>query len=227
LPLDVRILHGGKHEPRNSRLTCEPGPDGAYVTEPRNPEADLARLIRQARGGDASAFERLAGVYRDRIYRWALVRTGDEDDAEDATQEALVRLHRGLGRFDGRSRFETWLYAVVRSATADVRRGKRQTLRLRDRFAARGASEAAAEPPPVVEGLEARRVGELVRAFLESLPARQREAMDLVDLQGVGQAEAAARLGVSPATLRTHLFRARRTMRARLLAVEPGIEEMG
>ena len=70
------------------------------MTEPRNPEADLARLIRQARGGDASAFERLAGAYRDRIYRWALVRTGDEDDAEDATQEALVRLHRGLGKSD-------------------------------------------------------------------------------------------------------------------------------
>lgn len=196
------------------------------MTEPRNPETELPFLIRQARAGDPSAFEKLAGAYRGRIYRWALVRTGDEDDAEDATQEALVRLHRGLGRFDGRSRFDTWLYTVVRSATADVQRRKGKILRLRERFAARGAGEAAAEPHPVVEGLEARRIGGLVRVFLESLPARQREAMDLVDLQGVGQTEAATRLGVSPATLRTHLFRARRTMRARLLAVEPGIEEM-
>jgi RNA polymerase sigma-70 factor (ECF subfamily) len=197
------------------------------VTEPLNPERDLEFLIRQARGGDPSAFERLARAYRDRIYRWALVQMGDEDDAEDATQEALVRLHRGLRKFDGRSRFETWLYAVVRSATADVRRSKGKTFRLRERVAARGAGEATAEPHPVVEGLEARRIGALVRVFLESLPARQREAMDLVDLQGVGQVEAATRLGVSPATLRTHLFRARRTMRVQLLAVEPGIEEVG
>lgn len=197
------------------------------MKESRNPETDLPVLIRQARGGDPAAFERLAGAYRDRMYRWALVRTGDEDDAEDATQEALVRLHRGLGKFDGRSRFETWLYAVVRSAAADVRRSKGKTLRLRERFVARRAGEAAAEPHPVVDGLESQRIESLVRVFLDSLPARQREAMDLVDLQGVEQVEAATRLGVSPATLRTHLFRARRTIRARLLAVEPGIKEMG
>ena len=77
----------------------------------------------------------------------------------------------------------------------------------------------------VVDGIEVRRVGGLVRVFLEALPARQREAMDLVDLQGVGQAEAAERLGVSPGTFRTHLFRGRRAIRARLLAAEPGIEE--
>jgi RNA polymerase sigma-70 factor (ECF subfamily) len=195
------------------------------VTEPRSPETELPFLIRQARAGDPSAFERLAGSYRDRIYRWALVRTGDEDDAEDATQEALVRLHRGLEKFDGRSRFETWLYSVVRSATADVQRRKAKSLRLRARFATWGSPETAADPLPVVDGLEVRRIGALVKVFLEALPARQREAMDLVDLQGVGQAEAAERLGVSPATLRTHLFRARRAIRARLLAAEPGIEE--
>jgi len=195
------------------------------VTESRDPETELPFLIRQARAGDPSAFERLAGSYRDRIYRWALVRTGDEDDAEDATQEALVRLHRGLEKFAGRSRFETWLYSVVRSATADVQRRKAKSLRLRERFAAWGSPETATDPLPVVDGLEVRRVGGLVRVFLEALPARQREAMDLVDLQGVGQVEAAERMGVSPGTFRTHLFRGRRAIRARLLAAEPGIEE--
>ena len=195
------------------------------MTESRNPETELPFLIRQARAGDPSAFERLAGSYRDRIYRWALVRTGDEDDAEDATQEALVRLHRGLEKFDGRSRFETWLYSVVRSATADVQRRKAKSLRLRERFAAWGLPETATDPLPVVDGLEVRRVGGLVRVFLEALPARQREAMDLVDLQGVGQVEAAERMGVSPGTFRTHLFRGRRAIRARLLVAEPGIEE--
>ena len=195
------------------------------MTESRDSEAELPLLIRQACAGDPSAFERLAGSYRDRIYRWALVRTGDEDDAEDAAQEVLVRLHRGLKKYDGRARFETWLYSVVRNATADVQRRKARSLNLRDRFTARGAPDEATDPAPVVEGIEARRIGGLVRAFLESLPARQRDAMDLVDLQGLGQAEAAERLGVSPVTLRTHLFRARRAMRVRLLAVEPGIEE--
>lgn len=195
------------------------------MTQRPSQESELLFLIRQAGAGDPSAFEELAGSYRNRIYRWALVRTGDEDDAEDATQEALVRLHRGLGKFDGRARFETWLYSVVRSAAADVQRRKARNLRLRERFATWGAPDPAMEARPVVEGLEVRRLGGLVRAFLEALPARQREAMDMVDLQGLGQVEAASRMGVSPATLRTHLFRGRRTLRRRVLEIEPGIED--
>ena len=193
------------------------------MSDSRNPETDLAFLIRQARAGDVSAFERLAGSYRDRIYRWALVQTGDEDDAEDAAQEAMVRLHRGIGKFDGRAHFESWLYAVVRSASADVQRRRGRSQRLRERFAW-GGSEPSAEAPAVLEGLEARRIRGLVKQFLEVLPTRQREAMDLVDLQGLGQAEAAQRMAISPATLRTHLFRARRVIRCRLLEIEPGIE---
>lgn len=194
------------------------------MTESRHPEGEPSLLIRQARSGDPSAFERLAGMYRDRIYRWALVRTGDEDDAEDAAQESLVRLHRGLGKYDGRARFETWLYAVVRSAVADVQRRNARGQSLRERFLARGAPERSADPFPVVENLEASRIRGLLRSFLRSLPPRQREALYLVDLEGIGQAEAAERLGISPATLRTHLFRARRAMRSRLLDSKPGME---
>ena len=195
------------------------------MTQRPGEESELLFLIRQAGAGDPSAFEELAGSYRNRIYRWALVRTGDVDDAEDATQEALVRLYRGLAKYDGRARFETWLYSVVRSAVADVQRRNARNVRLRDRFAAWGAPDRATEEQPVVEGLEVRRLGGLVRTFLEALPARQREAMDLVDLQGLGQVEAASRMGVNPATLRTHLFRGRRTMRRRIVASEHGIED--
>ncbi len=197
------------------------------MTEPRNPETELSFLIRRAQAGDPHAFERLARAYRDRIYRWALVRTGDEDDAEDATQEALVRLHRGLRRFTGAARFETWLYSVVRSAAADVRRRGQMGRRLKDRYAIHGDRPGATDPSDLEAGMERRRLTILVRTFLEELPARQREAMDLVDLQGLAPAEAAQRLEIRPATLRTHLFRARRTLRSRLLETLPGVEETG
>lgn len=197
------------------------------MTEPPSPESERPFLVRKARAGDPDAFERLAAAYRDRMYRWALVRTGDEDDAEDAAQEALVRLHRGLRNFAGSSRFETWLYSVVRSAVADVQRRRARSGGLKDKYAVMGGAPATAEPPPVIEEIETARLSALVRAFLKELPARQREAMDLVDLQGVEQAEAAARLGVSPATLRTHLFRARRATRSRLVDAATDTEETG
>ena len=192
------------------------------MTESRQPEADLLLLIRRARKGDPEAFDRLAGSCRERIYRWALVRMGEADDAEDATQEALVRLHRGLHRFDGKARFDTWLYAVTVNAVADILRRKARSLRLRERYSFFADRATAADPVAVEERLESRRLAGLVRTFLVALPARQREALDLVDLQGVGPADAAARLGISHATLRTHLFRARRALRSRLLRDAPG-----
>ena len=68
-----------------------------------------------------------------------------------------------------------------------------------------------------VAGIDAGRSAALLQVFLKDLPARQREALYLVDVEGLDPGEAAARLGANSATLRTHLFRARRTLRARLL----------
>lgn len=197
------------------------------MTQSRQPAADLPFLIRRAREGDPAAFDRIVALYRDRMYRWALVQMGEADDAEDATQEALVRLHRSLRRYDGRARFESWLYAVVRSAVADMRRKTARTLRLRQRYSSLGSPAAAADPAPVLERLERRRLAGRVAVFLRTLPVRQREALDLVDLQGVAPSEAAARLGIADATLRTHLFRARRALRGRLLNEEQAGSEDG
>lgn len=182
------------------------------MRESRKPDADLAFLIRRAQAGDAQAFEGIARTYRDRMYRWALVRTGDEDDAEDAAQEALVRLHRGLGRFRGAARFETWVYAVTRSAVADVLRRRNRGRRLKERFTMLSEARSVG-PDDMLEQVQSRRLAGLVVSFLRDLPPRQREAVDLVDMQGLSPAEAAARLALSPGTLRVHLHRGRHRLR--------------
>ena len=184
-------------------------------------EEDLPFLIRRAQAGDPDAFERLVREYRDRIFRWALVRTGDVDDAEDATQEALVRVHRGLRKYRGESRFETWLYSVTRSAAADITRRRKGTRNMKARFSRLAESGSTADSAGLLDRVAARQLAEHVRGFLEQLPPRQREAVDLVDLQGLEPGEAAALLGSNPATLRTHLFRGRRALRCRLLDLSP------
>ena len=190
------------------------------MRDTRYADADLPFIVQRAREGDPQAFESLAAAYRDRIYRWALVRTGDEDDAEDAAQEALVRLHRGLRKYSGRSGFESWLYAVVRSAAEDVRRSAERASRLKTRLREHRAPATAVGAPDAEDRMEARRMRDRLLVFLRDLPPRQREAMDLVDFQGVGHAEAANRMQIGDVTLRTHLFRARRALRARLLLEE-------
>jgi len=192
--------------------------------EPTHTEEGLDALIERARAGDESAFEGLARRFYERIHRWALAKTGAPDDADDVTQEALVRLYRHIGKFDGRSAFTTWLYQVTRSAAADLHRKRSRRLRLAEK-AKREAPPTAHDPRDEGAGRDERRVAGLVRTFLEELSERQREVFDLCDLQGYAPAEVGAMLELKPVTVRSHLFRARATIRKRILESHPELVE--
>src|SRR5918912_942469 len=99
------------------------------LSEPRAAEP-LEALAARARSGDEGAFASLAGAVRDQVRRWALVRTGDPDDAEDVAQDVVIRVHRGLARFEGRARFTTWLYRLTANAAVELGRGHGRRARL-------------------------------------------------------------------------------------------------
>lgn len=193
----------------------DPSPDA----EDPSPE-DLAEA---AAAGDARAFERLVRRYYARIHRWALVVTGDLDEADDVTQETLLKLQRTLPQYRREAGFATWLYRVTRSVALDRSRRTARRDRKKRRFARRvGGGLPARDAPDVVARIEAKRLAGRVRHFLEDLPLRQRETFDLIDLQGHTPSEAADMLELKAGTVRAHLFRARRALRTRLLEVEPG-----
>ncbi len=180
-------------------------------------------LIEGARAGDPAAFEGLVRRCYDRIYRWAIVRTGDPDDADDVTQEVLVRLHRHIRRFDGRARFSTWLYRLTANAAADLGRSAERRRRLASRLG-REPRPASREPAAAAR-VESDESVDLVRTFMEELSDRQREVFDLVDLQGLSPIEVAEMLGTEPVTVRSHLFRARRAIRRKILERRPELAD--
>jgi len=180
-------------------------------------------LIRGAQAGERSAFDNLVRRYYGQIYRWAVARTGDPDDADDVTQETLLRLHRHLPDFDGRSRFSTWLYQVTRSASADLYRKRTRRARLFARV--KRESATAIDPRGAAAATDERRASDLVKAFLEQLSDRQREVFDLVDLQGFRTVEVSAMLEMEPVTVRSHLFRARKAIREKILESYPELVE--
>lgn len=184
--------------------------------------ASAPSLIARARRGDTTAFTELVRSSRSLIYRWSVVATGDPDDAEDVTQEVLVRLHAGLGRYRVGSRFTSWLYRITRNAATDRLRSRGRQRRLRAKGRHMHTPATGDAPDDRVMHRETERI---VRAFLEALPDRQRQALDLIDLQGHSPAEAAALLGLGAGTVRTHLHRARRTLRSRLLDGHPELLE--
>ena len=179
-----------------------------------------AVLVRSAQAGDERARDRLLREVRDKVFRWALVMTGDSDEADDITQQVSLTLHRKLATFEGRSPITTWLYRIVRNTVAESRRRARFTreVPLETDEATNMISPATEDRLQMIH--DAQSVA-LVRLLFTEMPPRQRELIDLVDSQGFKAVEAAEMMEIEPETARVHLLRARRTLRARMLELHP------
>lgn len=194
------------------------------MTNPRSDTDPFAELIGRAQAGDPDAFRRLArGVY-ERIHRWALGRTGSEDDADDVAQTVLLRMHRKLGDFRG-GRFTSWLYRITANAAEEVRRTRERRTRLLEEHVVREVDSDPVVEPAVDGTIDAARLMRIVLDRFRDLPDRQREVFDLVDLQGHTPAEVAELLGLEPVTVRTNLLRARRAIRQKILECHPRLLE--
>ena len=148
-------------------------------------------------------------------FGWAMACCGrDRDLAADALQSAYLRVVSGQARFGGRSRFKTWFFGVVRmTALEEMRRVRR----LHESTVDVADAALIASPDPGPDALPA----EDVAKALASLPDRQRETAQLVFYHGLTVAEAAAVMGVSLGSARTHYDRAKRALANALAALGP------
>ncbi|GAA2824954.1 RNA polymerase sigma factor SigM [Kitasatospora paracochleata] len=173
-------------------------------------DADL--LARHA-AGDPDAFGLLVHRHRDRLWAVAVRTLGDPEEAADALQDALVSAFRSAHTFQGRSAVTTWLHRIVVNACLDrarksaVRRAGSLDQDPRPLEGALGSAEPADAPVVRAE------LRQEVAAALDGLPADQRAALVLVDMQGYPVAEAAEMLGVPVGTVKSRCARGR----ARLL----------
>lgn len=187
---------------------------GVPLPEPDRPDVPIAALVGRAQAGDEAAFERVARWCYPRVYRWALARSGDPDDADDVTQDVLVLVRRHLPSYAGRSQFSTWLYRITANAAAGLASRRARHDEVLQRWS-REAGESAGDSGDRLDDLHAAAIGELVQAFFKELPDRQREVFDLGDLQGYSSVEIAEMLELEPSTVRA------RAMRAKILERHP------
>jgi RNA polymerase sigma-70 factor (ECF subfamily) len=182
---------------------------------------ELATLVQRVRGGNSGAFDELARRVRDRVTRWARRVVNDGDEAEDIAQLVLVRMHERLSEFEGRSRFGSWLYRITRNVALERRRAEAR----RSALLAKEIAPSSDVTHELTDDADAERIRELVTAYFDTLSPRQREVFELVELGDIPTNEVAARLGIEPSTVRVLLLRARRTIRARMLAQHPDLLE--
>ncbi len=143
------------------------------------------------------------------IRRWSLMELGNVALAEDASQEAVIRLLRLADTFDTDRAFEPWLRTLVRNCARDVR--KRASRRLKTR-------RREPEWPGFERRMDLGRGADLALKCFANLPERQREIIDLCHHQGLSPKQAAAELGIEPGAARVLLHRSRRALRERLAA---------
>lgn len=179
-----------------------------------DPRRRADELVAAARSGDAAAFERLVRVNIDAVYAHALRFFGDHTTAEDAVQEVFLRVYRTLGSFDGRSSFSTWLFRVTRNVCLDMfRSSKRRPAPVDPLDIVSGAS------PDFADGVV---TGAALERALQSLPPEDRDAFGAIALFGLSYQEAGDALGVPAGTVKSRVFRARRTL-VTLLGLSKGV----
>lgn len=176
------------------------------------PESEIgdAYLVARAQEGYLDAYELLVQRHSAMAYRVALRLAGNHHDAQDIAQEALIAAWEGLSGFKGEASFSTWLYRIVtRRALNKVTSGRN----------ADSLDLLAEIPDPgdqPVGRAERNLAADAVTDALAALPFAQRAVVVLYHFEGLTYAEVAAVTASTVPAVRSHLFRARRTLGTKL-----------
>jgi RNA polymerase sigma factor (sigma-70 family) len=181
--------------------------------------ADDVTLVARAQAGDQHALEEIVRRHQGFIYNVAVRMLCHPQDAEDATQEILVKALAALPSFDGRSAFRTWLYRIAVNHVLNVKRGRREPAALTFGCYAHGLDQTpdldvpdpADVPADVRLLVDEARIG-CTSGMLLCLDREQRVTYILGEIFGVTDAVGAEVLEISPDNFRQRLARARRDL---------------
>lgn len=169
--------------------------------------AEDVALVAAAKAGDLDAFEALVRRHTRVVYAHALRFFGDRSAAEDISQEVFVKVYRSLDSFDERARFSTWLFRVTRNCCLDeVRAGRRRPEAI-DPLEIHGASPDFSDEVVLTAAIE---------LATRALQPEDRDALSAVAVFGLSYIEAGKALGVPAGTVKSRVFRARRSLAATL-----------
>ena len=172
----------------------------------------LEDVARRAVDGDRDALDELVRDLQGDVYGLALRMLWNREDAEDATQEILVRAVTRLSQFDFRSKLKTWVYRIAVNYVLDVKKSPVEQMQVTfERFAEDLADGLSSEGPPDAERshlIEEVKIG-CTLGMLQCLDRPHRLAYVFGEILELSGPEAADVLGISPALFRKRLQQAR------------------
>jgi RNA polymerase sigma-70 factor (ECF subfamily) len=185
------------------------------------------QLIQSVQSGQSELFYELVRPYERRVYAAALAILRNEHDAEDAAQEAMLKAFANIRQFRAEARFSTWLIQITVNE-ALMRRRRERTVPMEGLDDPRsGPGEAETEYAPrdfadwreiPSEALERKEVRQRLAEALATLDHKYREVFMLRDMEHLNIQETAEALGITVASVKTRLLRARLMLRDLLAA---------
>ncbi len=182
-------------------------------------------LVDRFKAGDAAAFDEMVTRYWDRIYSMVHQLLRNPQDAEEVTQDAFIRAHRGLANFRGESAFSTWLYQIATNLARNRywywwRRKRDQTVSIDSPVSANNEMTLSEIIPAEVETPDditvtaefVSRIG----AGMEKLSPKHREILVLRNVKNLSYEEISSILSISVGTVKSRIARARESLRAKL-----------
>ena len=192
---------------------------------------DDRELVSRAQRGDRDAFRALFERYSRRAYSLALGVVRNPDDALDVVQDAFIKAHRHLDKFEGQASFYTWLYRIVMNLAIDHLRKHRRTKAVdwteQDLKEGDGAVGEDSLLPKIIganpgRALLDREIRDRIAAALEELSDNHRAVLVMRELEGLSYEEMAQVMGCSKGTIMSRLFHARKNMQKRLADLYEG-----
>lgn len=175
---------------------------------------DDARLMLAFAAGDRAAFDELFRRWTPRLLGFLYRMVRDRGRAEELAQDVFIRIHDAAERYEPRTRFSTYLFGIAHNlALNELARAWRK----RERPLAPGDDEHHRDSSPdPIEQLEARRTQVALEQAIDSLPERQRSALLLRTVDGLGYEDIAGALDTSVSSVKSLLHRARESLLAKL-----------
>lgn len=177
--------------------------------------------------GNGEEFAELAASHRLRVFHFALASLRNRDDAEDITQDCLLRAHRGWKRFRGECSPQTWLIGIAGNLIRDARRRPRDRFRnglLRSSSVHLVGSIPDPSSSPEQRLLAKQKVKVVRKSMVENLSPNQRRVFFLRFMKEMSFVEIETMTGISSTTVRVHLSRAARSVRSELRQFERAIQ---
>jgi RNA polymerase sigma factor (sigma-70 family) len=175
-------------------------------------QTDDLYYIEKTQSGDAASFAFLVNRYKDMVYSIAIKILRDADEANDIAQDSFIKAYRQIDKFEGKSKFSTWLYTITyRTAVTRLNDKRVETVSMDLEV-----DEIANDLPDQFDQLQAKQVKHYVKKAIESLPPIDATLVTLYYINDLPIKEIEEITGMSNPNIKIKLFRARKVLEHKL-----------